>query len=301
MVGDYFSHGKLLLTGEYLLLRGARGLALPTSKGQHLSVAETAGATTWQSVDSQGDTWFEATISGLVVTAEGQEQVAKRLSSILRAASAQRPALADDIVGKRFLTRLDFPNDWGLGSSSTLIHLLADCFDIDAFDLLDETFGGSGYDIAVAAEGRPLIYERLDGEPYHEIVEWRPPFVDRIHFIHLGQKMDTHRAVKDFLSHAHRGYAEAPLISRLTEEMAACADLAHFEDIIRRHDTLISKTIGIESAAQVYADYDGGVCKYLGAWGGDFMLATGRAEALDFFRSLGLNTILTYDEMILKT
>ena len=34
----FYSHGKLLLTGEYVVLDGAKALAIPTNKGQYLTV-----------------------------------------------------------------------------------------------------------------------------------------------------------------------------------------------------------------------------------------------------------------------
>lgn len=38
MTSEYYSNGKLLLTGEYVVLEGFEGLALPTVFGQKLSV-----------------------------------------------------------------------------------------------------------------------------------------------------------------------------------------------------------------------------------------------------------------------
>ena len=35
---EFYSNGKLLLTGEYVVLNGALSLALPTIYGQHLKV-----------------------------------------------------------------------------------------------------------------------------------------------------------------------------------------------------------------------------------------------------------------------
>ena len=34
----FYANGKLLLTGEYLVMNGAKAVALPTNKGQSLSV-----------------------------------------------------------------------------------------------------------------------------------------------------------------------------------------------------------------------------------------------------------------------
>ena len=40
---QYYGHGKLLIAGEYYLLDGARGLALPTKLGQRMEVNEYHG------------------------------------------------------------------------------------------------------------------------------------------------------------------------------------------------------------------------------------------------------------------
>ena len=38
MEKTFYSNGKLLITGEYLVLDGAKALALPTKYGQYLTV-----------------------------------------------------------------------------------------------------------------------------------------------------------------------------------------------------------------------------------------------------------------------
>ena len=50
----FFGHGKILLSGEYLVLDGALSLALPTKVGQSLSVQYTPSFSptlTWKSFD----------------------------------------------------------------------------------------------------------------------------------------------------------------------------------------------------------------------------------------------------------
>ena len=64
MKKTFYSNGKLLITGEYLVLDGAKAFALPTKKGQNLIIEE--GNNTeinWKSYDSDGSIWFEDTIS----------------------------------------------------------------------------------------------------------------------------------------------------------------------------------------------------------------------------------------------
>ena len=59
-------------------------------------------------------------------------------------------------MGYDFISRLSFSKNWGLGSSSTLINNLADWANVDSYELLNLTFGGSGYDIACAKHNNPI-------------------------------------------------------------------------------------------------------------------------------------------------
>jgi len=61
MQQEFYSNGKLLLSGEYAILDGAKGLAVPTKFGQSLLVKSTEDSTlTWTSIDTDGETWFSA-------------------------------------------------------------------------------------------------------------------------------------------------------------------------------------------------------------------------------------------------
>jgi mevalonate kinase len=52
MKKTFYSNGKLLITGEYLVLDGAKALALPTKFGQNLTVEEGANQEiSWTSHD----------------------------------------------------------------------------------------------------------------------------------------------------------------------------------------------------------------------------------------------------------
>ena len=64
MQQTFYSNGKLLITGEYLILDGAKGLALPTKMGQNLNVEDTnSGNIRWKSYDADGSIWFEEILS----------------------------------------------------------------------------------------------------------------------------------------------------------------------------------------------------------------------------------------------
>ena len=60
---SFYARGKLLLSGEYFVMDGAKALALPTQLGQHLMVTykkSYSPCLQWKGVNSLGNTWFEA-------------------------------------------------------------------------------------------------------------------------------------------------------------------------------------------------------------------------------------------------
>ena len=157
---SYHANGKLLLSGEYLVMNGAKALALPLNKGQNLRI---------QKNDQQYLTWTASTIHGhwfkvcfndaLEIVRTDNTSLANKLAQILKHCLNSRPDIKELITNKAIFTHLEFEEHWGWGSSSTLISLLAQCLGINPYLLLNDTFGGSGYDIACATSNTPLIYQ----------------------------------------------------------------------------------------------------------------------------------------------
>ena len=58
---NFYSNGKLLLTGEYLVLDGAQSLAMPTKFGQDLIIEKIKEPQiVWASFTHEAACWFEA-------------------------------------------------------------------------------------------------------------------------------------------------------------------------------------------------------------------------------------------------
>ena len=156
----FYSNGKLLLTGEYVVLDGAEALAVPTRFGQNLTVKQgVAKELKWTSFDSDKSIWFQdiLTFSEIIKksVSEKNDSVKNTLIEILHQANLQNPTILIE-QGYEIETHLTFPRNWGLGTSSTLINNIAQWFQIDAFELLAKSFGGSGYDIACAQTNVPI-------------------------------------------------------------------------------------------------------------------------------------------------
>ena len=304
-----FAHGKLLLTGEYAVLDGARALALPTRFGQTLEVisTDTSGVLHWESVDNEGVIWFFATfqLSDLSLLTFDNEAIAIRLQSVLTQCRVQNPQFVQvENGGLSFTITSSFPLDWGLGSSSTLIALLAKWANINPYLLLENTFGGSGYDIACAFANGPILYQRpasvLD-ENRFEAIHFNPAFSDQLFFVYLGQKQDSRAGIQRYKAVAQERQGLVAAINVLTERIIQADTLLLFESILLEHEYLIAQTLDLPRAQEVLFPNFPGVIKSLGAWGGDFVLATSPWNAKDtkqWFAQQGFSTCLEYREMI---
>ena len=83
-------------------------------------------------------------------------------------------------------------------------------------------------------------------------------------------------------------------------EVIDCKSLNEFELLMDTHEKCISELIQQKTIKELlFKDYKGAI-KSLGAWGGDFILATGNEIQMDYFRKKGYATSIPFDEMILK-
>ena len=134
MIQEFFANGKLLLSAEYFVLDGAKSIALPTKIGQHLTVepSNDSNIIYWNAKLHDDATWFTAKIDAenLTLIESSNESLGKKMVEILVQLKILNPKIFQNSAYK-FTTRLDFPKDWGLGSSSTLIALLAKFANID--------------------------------------------------------------------------------------------------------------------------------------------------------------------------
>ena len=202
------SNGKFMLTGEYLVLKGAVALALPLKLGQSMNVEtldSDEGLIYWNAYlkstsqrvnettsrdasmipmkstnidmsehDNEimgSESWFSVVLdkNDFSIKESDDYEKAKRLSDILSKVKSLNEDIFNDSHDYRFSTLLDFDSQWGLGSSSTLINNVAEWANIDPYQLLGLTFKGSGYDIACAKANGPIFYETTSGDNYKQV------------------------------------------------------------------------------------------------------------------------------------
>lgn len=305
----YHAHGKLLLTGEYFVLDGALALALPTKLGQSLQVVKNhSGEISWKSYDADGSVWFEDAfeLNSMGFAQKNKTGVAsapsQRMLQLFQAIEKQKPVFFEQFQGLQVETRLEFPREWGLGSSSTLIANLATWAGIDPFQLLRDTFGGSGYDIACANANGPIVYQLQHGQPFFRPENFHPAFAKQLYFIYLGKKQDSREGIARYREKVRNQPELVARMSSLTSQLLACETLIELEDLIRRHEAIVASTLNLPRAKDLYfADFWGEV-KSLGAWGGDFVLATSDRPAEEtkfYFNEKGFAVVLPYDTIIL--
>ncbi len=320
MTKSFYSNGKLLLTGEYAVLDGALSLAVPTKFGQSLSVKEVnSSQLVWKSWDDVGRVWFEETFFSSSPEHTPNEQssfisyfdqaphksqngktLSKTLSKILREAKKLNPDFLTGAKGYAVETKMTFPRDWGLGSSSTLINNIAQWAKVDAFQLVWNAFSGSGYDIACAQHDHPILYSLKNEKPNATEVDFNPSFRDMLYFIHLNKKQNSREGIA---AYRNKNFHKARLVEQVSEitlKTVSCKSLSQFESLMSQHETLLSRTLQIPTVKEsLFPDFKGSV-KSLGAWGGDFVLATGDETTPLYFEGLGYGTVVPYSQMVLE-
>ncbi|MCB9251008.1 MAG: hypothetical protein H6605_00940 [Flavobacteriales bacterium] len=297
---SFFSHGKILISGEYLVMDGALSLALPTKLGQHMEVVETEGEgfLIWTAFRSDQEKWFseEFKIShnGSIAASKFNEQTI--LFKALNVAHEMNPSVYKSNRNYNVVTRLEFPNDWGLGSSSTFITNLSHWFRIEPYELFKKIWNGSGYDIAVAEKGCSILYHLKSGAPIIQTVQWEPEFKDELLFVYLGKKQLSEKEIGHYKQKKVSG-DQISRISSLTIEILKSKNLEKFQELIGEHESIISEVLERPTLQSgLFEDYKGTI-KSLGAWGGDFIL-TGKSQGVPYFTSKGYHTFFSWDELI---
>jgi mevalonate kinase len=291
---SFHAHGKLMLFGEYVVMRGVPALAFPTTLGQSLTV-KSAEQFEWKSYET-GQLWFSMLFdSELNILETNNDDVAHKLMQIFADVKLQNPSLFSNPLS--FETQANFNRTWGFGSSATLISLIAQWSGVDAYALNEKHFGGSGYDIACATAQGPIHYERETKTVKN--FELPKSITDKLLFVYLGKKQNSQQEVNRFGDVE----IEQNILNQLKEiiaEVSTADDIEQFEVCINQHEQILSEILQRPTLKSVqFPDYPHEI-KSLGAWGGDFFMATCRDldEAKIYFIDSGRDTIFTFNELV---
>ncbi len=305
---SYRAHGKLMLFGEYFVLDGCTALAWPTRFGQTLKVSSDSVQVRgiyWKSIDHKGFIWFEAYFDEELNLLHGlQDEVAARLQKFLLHARAMNPAFLKDGLYHEAEISADYPSEWGLGSSSTLISLIAQWAKVDAMELFFRSFTGSGYDIACAQAQGPISY-RLSAPTK---AEWKDidlgSFLDQgVHFIYLGQKQDSREGIQHYREQNDKS-ATLEQLNKLIINFEQEANRENLIKTMQQSEALIGETLYLAQVHNtLFSDFPGAI-KSLGAWGGDFIMAVAFDRAFNthgYFHEKGHDVVFTAADILLPS
>ena len=304
MKKTFYSNGKLLITGEYVVLDGAKALALPTKFGQTLIVEEGKDKIiSWTSYDSDNSIWFEGNIPFESIIRKERfddpDSIKNTLIEILHEAYETNPDFITNSKGYSIQTKLTFPKFWGLGTSSTLINNIAQWLSIDAFELLKNSFGGSGYDIACAQNDSAILYQLIDEKPIVTAVNFNPSFTDKINFVYLNRKQNSRTAIAAYYNNLGDIGKTIPIINKITQTIIDADEVKKFAIALQKHEIEMSNILETKTVKEALFDDFEGVIKSLGAWGGDFVMTISRDNPAAYFKQRGYDIVIPYTDMIL--
>jgi mevalonate kinase len=260
----------------------------------------------WEALDKDGEVWFDAQVSlyDFHAIKTSDEEIAGRLKKILRAAARSNSEFLSTWSGFKVETQLEFPRKWGLGSSSSLLANVAEWADVNPFLLYFDVFNGSGYDIACAISDDAVHFQLGEDQLHFHEIDFKPTFSNKLLFVYRGRKENSESSLKIHGKKFKNNPGVIDKVSEISEEISSIPSFNRFKELIDEHEELIGNTLGLPPVKQeLFKDFNGSI-KSLGAWGGDFMLVAsddGEKYVKEYFSKKGLETVLTYDELIQST
>jgi mevalonate kinase len=301
-----------MLCGEYAVTIGIEALALPVTSGQWMHVWEfdSPGGQDriiWEAKDEAGNTWLNESFSLPLMHEETSDIASKKNAEndMLRRLLASAPAgIWKSGKSYRFETQLEFDRKSGLGSSSTLVSNFARFAHLDAQKLQQDLLGGSGYDVAVAELGKGLVFWKED-----DVANWgpwgvNPSLTQQWKVVFLGEKQNSRSSLAGVRARLQEIQNDDFMYHQL-QQVAGAVKMAQqvtmLEAGLEMWQALLSMSLGLETPYQHFGwqPVKGGLCKWLGAWGGDMLLvndtfAQTHMDVLSKYKSTPWNQLIKY-------
>ncbi len=292
----FSASGKLLLFGEYLVLRGAKCLSIPLSFGQEMEVETSEEKDIlWTSFELDNE-WLKVRLSSDAKIIECSDlESAEKIQQLLLAIQAENPTI--QFEGLRFTFKTNFNRQFGFGTSSTLISLLSQWSNANPYTLLQNSFGGSGYDIAAATAKNAFVY--TVNEKVIQTLDLPKTITENLLFVYLGKKQKSATEIAKF-STLPTTTQQLDEMNTIVEQATSCQTMEQWEQLMNESETLLSSILNVAPVKQLlFDDYPYSI-KSLGAWGGDFVMATFRdlSEAKNYFQTKINQPVFTYNELI---
>ena len=302
-----------MLCGEYAVTIGIEALALPVSLGQWMYVWEFdspggGDRLIWEAKEKDGSTWLNESFALPLETMEAETEKSSERDRSREVLHSMLSMVAEGFwkTGKsyRIETQLEFDRSSGLGSSSTMVANFARFAGLDAQKVQQKVLGGSGYDVAVAELGKGLVFWKNAEVANWDAWKLSADLTSKWKIVFLGKKQNSRNALADVKGKLMEIEKDDFLMHQL-QQVCAAVKMANqvpmLEAGLEMWQAILAMSLGLETPYQhfKFQPTKGGLCKWLGAWGGDMLLINDVFEESER-EALKKYKILDWNQLVLK-
>ena len=302
-----------MLCGEYAVTIGVEALALPVSLGQWMYVWEFdspggGDRLIWEAKEKDGSTWLNESFALPLETLEAETEKSSERDRSREVLHSMLSMVAEGFwkTGKsyRIETQLEFDRSSGLGSSSTMVANFARFAGLDAQKVQQKVLGGSGYDVAVAELGKGLVFWKNAEVANWDAWKLSADLTSKWKIVFLGKKQNSRNALADVKGKLMEIEKDDFLMHQL-QQVCAAVKMANqvpmLEAGLEMWQAILAMSLGLETPYQhfKFQPTKGGLCKWLGAWGGDMLLINDVFEESER-EALKKYKIVDWNQLVLK-
>jgi mevalonate kinase len=302
-----------MLCGEYAVTIGVEALALPVSLGQWMYVWEFdspggGDRLIWEAKEKDGSTWLNESFALPLETMEAETEKSSERDRSREVLHSMLSMVAEGFwkTGKsyRIETQLEFDRSSGLGSSSTMVANFARFAGLDAQKVQQKVLGGSGYDVAVAELGKGLVFWKNAEVANWDAWKLSADLTSKWKIVFLGKKQNSRNALADVKGKLMEIEKDDFLMHQL-QQVCAAVKMANqvpmLEAGLEMWQAILAMSLGLETPYQhfKFQPTKGGLCKWLGAWGGDMLLINDVFEESER-EALKKYKIVDWNQLVLK-
>lgn len=302
-----------MLCGEYAVTIGVEALALPVSLGQWMYVWEFdspggGDRLIWEAKEKDGSTWLNESFALPLETMEAETEKSSERDRSREVLHSMLSMVAEGFwkTGKsyRIETQLEFDRSSGLGSSSTMVANFARFAGLDAQKVQQKVLGGSGYDVAVAELGKGLAFWKNAEVANWDAWKLSADLTSKWKIVFLGKKQNSRNALADVKGKLMEIEKDDFLMHQL-QQVCAAVKMANqvpmLEAGLEMWQAILAMSLGLETPYQhfKFQPSKGGLCKWLGAWGGDMLLINDVFEESER-EALKKYKIVDWNQLVLK-
>ena len=302
-----------MLCGEYAVTIGVEALALPVYLGQWMYVWEFdspggGDRLIWEAKEKDGSTWLNESFALPLETMEAETEKSSERDRSREVLHSMLSMVAEGFwkTGKsyRIETQLEFDRSSGLGSSSTMVANFARFAGLDAQKVQQKVLGGSGYDVAVAELGKGLVFWKNAEVANWDAWKLSADLTSKWKIVFLGKKQNSRNALADVKGKLMEIEKDDFLMHQL-QQVCAAVKMANqvpmLEAGLEMWQAILAMSLGLETPYQhfKFQPSKGGLCKWLGAWGGDMLLINDVFEESER-EALKKYQIVDWNQLVLK-